>query len=155
MSGHRDEKWLDDRIRKVVGGEAPEFDAEQWKKAFPDEYEVLASRSSEGHLSATPKVWVLRHRWMIARVAIAAAIVIGSAILLSRSGAPERPHIQPGRQIAKEPLADMLTLGSLRSAYARGGLDAVEAQFDEVSRRLAVRPVALSMGQLLASSNGS
>lgn len=154
MSEHRDEKWLDDRIRRVVGGEAPEFDAERWKKAFPDEYEVLASRSLQEHSSATPKVWVLRHRQTIARVAIAAAIVIVSAIALSRFGAPKQPH-EPPAPVAKESPAEMLTLGSLRSAYARGGVDAVEKQFDEVSRMLAVRPVTLSMGQVLVSSNGS
>lgn len=148
MSGHRDEKWLDEQIRKVVGGEAPEFDAEQWKKAFPAEHEVLACRSSQEHSPATPKVWVVRHRWTIARVAVAAAVVIVSAALLfvfSSRG----PSVEGPEQFVSGKAADVPTLGSLRTAYARGGLAALEERFDKACEKLVTGPEAVSLGGLL------
>jgi hypothetical protein len=140
MSEHRDEKWLDDQIRKVVGGEAPEFDAEQWKRAFPAEYEVLASRSSEGRSSGASKVWVFRHRWTIARVAVAAAIVVVSATLLLTIGPSEPPREEPELSAS-----DVPTLGSLRTAYRQGGLAALDERFDEASRKLVTGPEAVSL----------
>ena len=147
MSEHRDEKWLDEQIRKVVGGETPEFDAEQWKKAFPGEYDVLASRSSQEHSPAAPHVWLLRHRWTIARVAVAAAIVIVSGALLLTVTSPD-PHTEEPERFA----SNVPTLASLRTAYRRGGLEALEERFDEDSRKMMAGSEEISLGRLLASN---
>lgn len=148
-----DDKWLDEQIRKVVDGEAPEFDAEQWKKTFSHEYTVLRSRSSEGHLSAPRQIRLFGRKGLLVRLAVAAVIIFGSVVLLSRFSSDEQSE-EKKPDLAKRTVAEMLTLGSLRSAYARGGLDAVETQFEDVSQKLGTRPGALSMRQQFVSSDG-
>ena len=44
MSGHRDEKWLDDELRRAIDTTVPQFDAQAWKERFAAEYQELQAR---------------------------------------------------------------------------------------------------------------
>ena len=152
MTEH-DDKWLDELISNTINTGKPEFDAEKWKKEYRHEFGILTSRSQ---VTTDHGVWLHGSRGLFVKLAVAAAIVIAAALLLSRSATDEQLPQEPGRiDVVKDLPEQMLTFGSLRSAYAHGGVDAVEMQFDLACRELNVRPIALSVGQLLVSSNGS
>ncbi len=43
MSERKDERWLDDQLRRAIHGSTPQFDAQAWKAKHPDEYQNLVA----------------------------------------------------------------------------------------------------------------
>ena len=46
MSEQNNDKWLDGMIFKAVNNGKPQFNPEEFKQKFPDELEILRSRTS-------------------------------------------------------------------------------------------------------------
>ena len=90
-------------------------------------------------------------RW--AGVAAAAVLVVAVGILLY----PKEPSVVVERprtaRVEKAP-AELLTAMSLSLAYRRGGMEALDEQFDEALRRLGPRPSHIMLSQLLTEFNG-
>jgi len=51
--------------------------------------------------------------------------------------------------------AEMMTAMSLTIAYRKGGMEALEAQYDEACKQLGPRPRSLSVNQVLTEFNGT
>ena len=148
MSERKDEQWLDGEIRRVIDGATPEFDAEAWKQKYPAEFQAVLARAAKGQKGGRPRVvrLVLGHPG--AGVAIAAAIVIVAALLLS--GPADREPQEPvagGQTVAHSP-AKMVTMMSLTLAYRRGGTEALDQQLDEAVGILRPRSATLPMHEL-------
>ncbi len=172
MSERKDEQWLDKELRRAVDGTTPVFDVEAWKQKHRAEYEVLLSRSG-----ATEMVgWGLSHRnrpetrnrWgkphptglrrmldsSFCKLAVAAAIIVAVGLLLQPVG--DRPEGFVGQgPTMNEPPVRMLSMMSLRTAYQRGGFEALDQQLQESLDTFGPRPLDASRQELSESVKGS
>ncbi len=130
MSERRDERWLDDQLRRVVHGDKPQFDAQAWKQKYPGEYQKLVARSVGWGLPH--RVWTRRwlrwgkpHPTTIIRLAVAAAITVAAGLFVFHRDAPA-PQTPP--EVASGSPAEMMTMRSLRLAYEQGGFDELDRQ---------------------------
>jgi len=97
---------------------------------------------------------VILLRRTVGLAAAAAVIIIVTGLFLTRDRyAPNRPAPQP--QFAAQSPAMMVSMMSLRTAYQRGGWEALDRQFRDTLGQLGPAPSGLSMQQLLEGSNGS
>jgi hypothetical protein len=150
MNEQKDEKWLDELISGSIDTSEPKFDAEQWKQKHPGEFQALveggARRSPAGRFGVLSIV--MRSR--VAQVAAAAVFIIAVGLFVARPGHEGQPQGEP-EQWAKSP-AEMVTSASLRTAYNRGGMEALEEQCDRAARILGQG--SLSMVDLFEDLNG-
>ncbi len=166
MSEHKDEKWLDEQLKRAVGGATPAFDAQAWKRKYADEYEALVARSKQAvgwglphhnHQDARdrwgkphPTVRILRSPF--GKLAIAAAIVATLGVfLVGRFGpGPDGPTARPD---SASP-AQMVSMISLSAAFQQGGMEGLDKQCDRALERLGPRPNRVSVQELLKDLNG-
>jgi len=153
MNEHqKDENWLDDELRRAIDTTAPKFDADAWKQNHPEAYEALTSRgrgTADADRGRSRTV-----RLMVGRLAAAAVIFIGVAILLMQVP-PREPQ---GPEIAVAPKAPsparIVSMMSLRMAYRQGGEEALSQQLDTALKKLGPRPSKLSALQVLSDLEG-
>jgi hypothetical protein len=83
MNEQKNEKWLDELISRTINTEKPQFDSEKWKQKYPDEYQMLLSRSAKRASVHQPNTWKLITESSITRsaAAVAAAAVIVASII--------------------------------------------------------------------------
>ena len=151
MSGKNDDNRLDDIISRTINSGKPEFDAEAWKQKYPEEFQMLKSMSAEKEPVRRISIWRVVCQSPVTKFAAAAVIIIGIGLhaFLVHQGPgepPEPPYV-------KSP-TKMTTAMSLTMAYRRGGIDAVDEQFEKAIRMLGPRPLRLTLGQLLSENNG-
>jgi hypothetical protein len=147
MSERKDEKWLDDQLRRAVDGATPVFDAQAWKQKYAGEFQtLLRHRDQHGRFGTVRRML----RGSIGRFAIAAAVVATAGILLVGQlwPAPERPT--PGPQpMAQQSPAQMVSMTSLSAAFRSGGMEGLDKQCERALERLGPRPTSVSMQELL------
>ena len=150
MNEREEDNRLDDELRRAIDTTNPEFDAEAWKQKYAEQYQTLVARGGKNARAGAGR----RVRVLVSRLAIAAVILIGVAILLTRT--PERDEREPAvaaRPIAPSP-ARMLSMMSLRTAYQQGGQEALNRQLDTALTKLGPRPSGLSALQILNDLEG-
>jgi hypothetical protein len=121
------------------------------KRILGDSYAAMDER-----LAATkqgPAAVILPGR-MVRLTAAAAVIIIVTALLLVPDRHAPNPPARPPQLAAKSP-AMMVSMMSLRTAYQRGGWEALDRQFRDTLGQLGPKLSSLSMQQLLEGSNGS
>ncbi|MHC4215631.1 MAG: hypothetical protein ACYSWP_19965 [Planctomycetota bacterium] len=144
MNDQKDENRLDELIKLSINTAKPEFDVEQWKSRYPEEHRMLFKQQSVYKLDRSLRVG-------LAAVAMI-AVIFGLFLITHERDHHKDPHKNP--TVAQSP-TEMLTDISLRMAYRRGGMDAVEKQCDEAFGRFRLPPKSLSVEQLLAEFNGN
>lgn len=150
MNEQKDEKWLDELISRSIDTSEPKFDAEQWKQKYPGEFQALVERGARRSLAGRFGVLSIVMRNRIAQVAAAAVLAIAVGLFIARLDHDGQPQREPD-QWAKSP-AEMVTSASLRTAYNRGGMEALEEQCDRAARILGQG--LLSMKDVVEESNG-
>ena len=151
MSIDKNNDKLDELIAKTINTGKPQFDAEEWKEKYPGEYQALISRSDKSTSSRQPNIRRLLLGRPMVQLAAAAAIVIVVGLLLNRGGQdPKDPVVKPP-VIAQSP-ADIVSMASMRMAYQRGGLDALDKQFRNTLDVLGPRSSSISIRELLEGS---
>jgi hypothetical protein len=150
MNEQKDEKWLDELISKSIDTSEPRFDAEQWKQKYPGEFQALVEREARRPQAARFDVLSVVMRSRIAQVAAAAVFIIAVGLFIAHLDHRGQQRGQP-EQLAKSP-AEMVTSASLRTAYNRGGMEALEEQCDRAARMLGQG--LLSMKDVVEESNG-
>jgi len=150
MNEQKDEKWLDELISRSIDTSEPKFDAEQWKQKHPGEFQALVEGGARRPLAARFGVLSIVMRSRIAQVAAAAVLVIAVGLFIARLDHDGQQQGEP-EQWAKSP-AEMVTSASLRTAYNRGGMEALEEQCDRAARILGQG--LLSMKDVVDESNG-
>jgi len=150
MNEQKDEKWLDELISRSIDTSEPRFDAEQWKQKYPGEFQALVARGARRSQVGRFGLLSIVMRSQIAQVAAAAIVIIAVGLFI--------PHLErgghqqdPSQQWEKSP-AEMVSAMSLRTAYNRGGMEALEEQCDRAARILGQG--ALSMADLFEDLNG-
>jgi hypothetical protein len=144
MNERRDERWLDEQLRRAINMTAPEFDAEMWKRDHAGAYQALVSRGRR----------VRRVHWAAGGLAAAAVVLIGAAILLTRT--PSQIQQEPvGGDIVKAPSpAHIVSMMSLRASYRQGGEEALYEQLDTAMKTLGPRPGRLSSLKMFGDLDG-
>jgi hypothetical protein len=146
MSERRDEQWLDDQLKRAVGGRTPVFDAEAWKQRHPGEFQTLLARGGQGQLSLSPGTFwrrvFLGPFGRFAAPAAIAAVVVGLIFLAGRPDTSQQGSPTVGSPTAESP-ADMVSLMSLTMAYRQGGDEALNRQLDTALNELGPRPDAI------------
>ncbi len=153
MNEQRDEKRLEELISRSINTDRPQFDAEKWKQKYPKEYQALLSRAAKGDLSHQPKILKVILKSPLTKIATAAVIILGVSFISIRQ-APDKQEQPRIADAAKSP-AQMMTAMSLTIAYRKGGMEAVEAQYNEAYKQLGPRPKSLSVEQILSEFNGT
>jgi hypothetical protein len=155
MSERKDEKWLDDRLRRAVDGTTPVFDAESWKRKHPRAFETLVQRSGQPAQSGTRRAVRLALRTAAGRLTIAAAVLLAAGILLigQFEPSPARPVAEPPSVESPSP-AHMVSMISLSAAFRRGGIEELDQQCKRALQRLGPRPTSVSMQELFKDING-
>ncbi len=138
----RNEKWLDEQLKKTIDSGKVEFDSEQWKRKYSAEYRELVLR-------ARTRPDVQRFSWARSLVRVAAVITIVAFVMLL---VHQRPVERIARPIATESdisPTKMLSVLSLSLAYRQGGLDAVDEQSKKAFEMLGQKNTNVSIGELL------
>jgi len=152
MSEHKDERWLDQQLRRAVDGATPVFDAQAWKNRYAREFQTLLGRSGQPRQSRTSHRVRLVLRGPIGKLAIAAAVVATLGIfLIGRLGpGPKGPTARPD---SASP-AQMVSMISLSAAFQQGGMEGLDKQCDRALETLGPRPNSVSVQQLFKDLNG-
>ena len=153
MNEQRNEKQMDELISRTINTEKPHFDAEKWKQKYPEEYQALLSRAAKGDSSRQPTILKVILKSTLIKIAAAAVIILSVSIFITQKnpGEQEQPNIAKATQSP----AEMMTAMSLTIAYRRGGMEALEAQYDEACKQLGPRPKRLSVDQVITEFNGT
>lgn len=153
MRTQSDNDRLVELIFRTINTKKPQFDAEKWKQKYPDEYRALISRREKAASSRKPNIWRVIFGKSVTRLAAAAAIIVVIGLFLSRDRQnPDRPAARPPL-IAQSP-AKIVSMASMRMAYQRGGMDALDQQFRDALDILGPRSSSVSIQELLEGSNG-
>jgi len=157
MNEQKDEKWLDELISRSIDTSEPKFDAEQWKQKHPGEFQALVEGGARRPRAARFGVLSIVMRSRIAQVAAAAVFMIAVGLFIAHLDHDGQQQGKP-EQWTKSP-AEMVTSASLRTAYNRGGMEALEEQCDRAARMLGQGSPgggqgSLSMADLFEDLNG-
>lgn len=76
------EKKLDELISRTIGSGEPKFDSEKWKQKYPDEFQMLLSRT-RGGTGRQANVWRLILSSRITKLAAAAVIIVAVGITIA------------------------------------------------------------------------
>lgn len=147
MKEQKDEKWLDELIAGNINTSEPKFDAENWKKKYSREFQTLADRGSQTPSAGQSGILRLFFSTRTARIAAAAVLVVCIGLLIAHLDQGEPPPPEPSS-------AQMVTAISLRMAYRRGGMEALEQQCDKAVNVLGLSSKSSSLGDLLTDLNG-
>ena len=90
MNEQRDEKWLDELISGNMDTSEPKFDAENWKKKYPGEFQTLVERSSQLSSASPVSVLSVFLKSRIVKLAAAAVIIVAIGFFIV--------HQQPSEQ---------------------------------------------------------
>lgn len=151
MDEHKEDKLLDELLKKAVDSGKVEFDAEKWKQEHPSAWQAIVSRK----VVATSKEWlprVFRYR-KLGWVAAAAVIIIGIAIAVVHQKPTKQVNVPSVVSRVKTP-AEMMSMLSLTMAYRRGGMEAVDEQCDKALKMLGSKATSISINELLNETNG-
>ena len=139
MKSGNDDKHLDEILHDALGSADAKLDFEAWKAKHADEIDTFRSQaSSAGEQSGRTNVFrALAGR--ITKFAVAACLMIAAGLVLHIMKAPQQPDTYEASPAA------MMSRLQLTLAYAQGGIDAVEAQYEEAYAKLGPRAGAVSM----------
>jgi hypothetical protein len=143
----RNEKWLDEQLKKTVDSGKVGFDSEKWKRKYSAEYEELILRAG-----SRPNV----QRFLWARLLVRAAAVIAIVAFVIFFASRRREHIETVVfEKSEQTPAKMLSVLSLSMAYRQGGLDAVDEQCKKAYELLGQKNTTVSIADLLNDKNGN
>ena len=111
---------------------------------------AIMGELEEAHLRAAP--WDPGRAWLGYAALAAAAVLTLTVYVWNHREAPRSPDAPPPAVATSA--AEMLTVGQLKAAYRRGGLEAFEAQCDEAAEKMDVAPTALSLRDLIVELEG-
>ena len=153
MNEQDNEKWLDELISRTINTEKPHFDSEKWKQKYPDEYKTLLSRAATGDSARQPGILKVILKSRLTKLAAAAVIIMAISFFSTRQDQPKQE--QPKSVEFTQSPAEMMTAMSLTIAYRKGGIEAVEEQYNKAFKLLGPRPGSLSAEQIFAEFNGT
>lgn len=138
-------------IEEFVKLEKPDVTTggEMDKRTLDDSFTAMDETIRAGKPNAAGII--LRSR--AARLAAAAVIIVAVGLLMVYRNPGEQQ--QPQTVSAAKSPVEMMTTMSLTIAYRKGGMEAVEEQYNEAFKLIGPRPESLSVKHILAEFNGT
>jgi hypothetical protein len=128
--------------------------AEGDKKAFANILQAFAKSKGKESAATEPNVRKIIMKSKITKLAAAAVTVIAIGFLAIHTRPRPQTPTDTLSPAAKSP-GEMLTVLSLNIAYRKGGMDAVEKQYEKAFKILGPRPTSISVQDLLAECNSN
>ena len=145
MKSGNSDKRLDEILHDALGSTDAKLDFEAWKAKHANEIGTFRSQASstKGQSDRT-NVFRAVLAGRITKFAVAACLMIAAGLVLHvmKAPPPQEPYAY-----APSPAAMMSRL-QLTLAYAEGGIDAVEAQYEKAYAKLGPRAGGVSMNTL-------
>jgi len=138
------------RVRKPYVTTSREMDKRTLNDSFEAMEQTIRAKSAE-HKPSTPRIITLRRTMKL--TAAAAVIIVAVGLFLGRGRHTPSGPTTRRRPVAQSPVKKM-SLMSMRMAYQRGGLDALDRQFRDTLDVMRPRSLSISMQDLLGSVNG-
>ncbi len=127
-----EDKNLDPIIEKALGGTAKEFDFEAFKDRYPEQVKQYQSQVRH-EKRALPGRKVSFS--FFAKLAVAAMVLVAVGVsLLNTNNHPEPPDV-----VVDSPPPSGISMVALNQAYRRGGLEAIEDQYEQAHAKLGPR----------------
>ena len=129
------------------------IDSESNKRVFSNILQAF-EKSTAKDLAPTdqPNIWRMIFRNPLTKLAAGAVIIIAISFFTARQGPGEQADTTVPK-VTKSPV-EMMTALSLERAFRRGGIEAVEKQFEQAFKPIGPRPRSSSVEQILAEFNG-
>jgi hypothetical protein len=124
-------------IKRLVGRAEIHSRPEANRAVLDDLLRELAASTQETGSRAKPSRWNEVARSSVARVAVAAGIVIAALLGIGRLWREPRPTVPEGARVSA---AEMLTVGRLNAAYRHGGLPELQRHCETAAQRLGLPP---------------
>jgi len=139
-----------DNIEKLVSVRKPNITtgSEMDKRILDDSFAAMEEPQTKSVVSR-PTAWRIIIGSRLTKLAAAAAIIMGAALILVHRGPDEQGQVSQTLNVAKSP-TDMLTAFSLSIAYRKGGMQALDSQCEKAFEMLGQQPSTSSVRQLLA-----
>lgn len=140
MKSGNSDKRLDEILHDALGSTDAKLDFEAWKAKHANEIQTFRSQASstKGQSDRT-NVFRAVLAGRITKFAVAACLMIAAGLVLHVMKAPQQPDTYEASPAA------MMSRLQLTLAYAEGGIDAVEAQYEKAYAKLGPRAGAVSM----------
>jgi hypothetical protein len=150
MSEKNNDKWLEKIISETINTGKPQFNPEEFKQKFPDELEILRSRTSR----PPQKLFSLKSIFNdpFSSFATAAVIILSIGLFMFFSFPKDNTKPHKVQDVEKSP-AEMLSTMSLIVTYRQGGIEAMEKQMDEAIQKLEPSTSNVTIEELLKSFN--
>jgi hypothetical protein len=124
------------------------------KRVFSNIVKAFAKSRAKESAATRPNVRKIIMKSRITKLAAAAVTVIAVGFLVIHKHPRPQTRTDGACQAAKTP-GEMLTVLSLNIAYRKGGMDAVEKQYEKAFKILGPRLTSISVQDLLAECNSN
>ena len=136
------------RVRKPRAKTSREMDKRTLDDSFAVMEQNIRAKSADRKIS-TPRIITLSR--MVKLAAAAAVIILGISFFIARHEPSEQGRTARIIGSVESP-AEIMTMKSLKIAYRRGGMEAIENQCEKALKILGPQPASLSIADLF---NGS
>ena len=151
MERVNDDKWLDETLTDAIGSNRTQPDFETWKVTHPEAVSKLVTRTSPAQRS--PLIRNPRMNHLLAKLAIAAAVIIAAIIGITQLNKPTMETLQP--QLVSGPTAHTFSDGSIArladGAQIRTLGQANKRSFEHITGKVEVS-VAKGQGDFLVTT---
>ncbi len=139
------------KIEKLIKTQKPNLqtDGRTDDRILADSFAVMEKTQAESAGKLTS-----RSRSLKPKLAAAAMIALIAGLFMITHDRNHQKDPTKSPAVAKSP-AEMLTAISLKRAYRRGGIEALDKQYRKAFKILGPRPASLSVKELLTEFNGS
>jgi len=136
------------KVRKPYVTTSREMDKRTLNDSFAAMEQAIRAKSAD-HKPSAPRIIILSR--MMKLTAAAAVIIVGISFYIVHQGPGEQNDTAIVLEALDSP-AEIMTMKSLKIAYSRGGIEAIENQCEKALKILGPQPASISMADLF---NGS
>jgi hypothetical protein len=138
MTSDNNQKRLDELLHEGLGQESVRFDFEAWKATHREQVAQFRQQGQRPAVIAQ----VLQSRPV--RFAMAACLIIAAGVVLQMTRPPRPPHVA----FESAGPAVMMSRLQLTMAYADGGIEGLEEQYNKAYAQLGPRAGGVSVSNL-------
>jgi len=143
-----------DNIEKLVSVRKPNITtgSEMDKRILDDSFAAIGETVQAKSADYESNLWRTIIRSRLTKLASAAAIIMGAALILLHQGSDEQGQVSQTPKVEKSP-AELTTFASLTFAYRQGGMEMVEQMCDKALKMAGQRPANISLQEFFEEIN--